>query len=53
VWNSLKNDPIESRYQFERLGYFMLDRESNPAEGKYIYNRTVELKESKDKAVNI
>jgi len=31
----------------------MLTQDSNPKKGKYIFNRIVELKESKEKAVNI
>jgi hypothetical protein len=40
---------IGSRYQFERLGYFCVDPDSRPAEGKWVFNRTVTLKEAKDK----
>jgi len=32
------------RYQFERLGYFALDRESKP--GSLIFNRTIALRDS-------
>jgi len=41
---SLGNAPIESRYQFERLGYFCADRDSGP--GRSVFNRTVALKDS-------
>jgi glutaminyl-tRNA synthetase len=40
---------VLSRYQFERLGYFCVDPDSKPAEGKWVFNRTVTLKEAKDK----
>lgn len=30
IWNMLKDDPLESRYQFERVGYFMLENSSEP-----------------------
>ena len=53
IWNLHKNDPIESRYQFERLGYFMIDKDSNPKKGKIVMNRIVELKESKEKFNNV
>jgi glutaminyl-tRNA synthetase len=33
-----------SRYQFERLGYFCVDRDSSP--GKLVFNRTVALKDT-------
>jgi glutaminyl-tRNA synthetase len=32
------------RYQFERLGYFVLDKESRP--GRLIFNRTIPLRDS-------
>jgi len=41
---SLANAPIESRYQFERLGYFCVDRDSEP--GHPVFNRTVALKDT-------
>jgi glutaminyl-tRNA synthetase len=41
---SLANAPIESRYQFERLGYFCADRDSGP--GGPVFNRTVALKDT-------
>jgi len=33
-----------SRYQFERLGYFCVDKDSAP--GKLVFNRTVPLKDT-------
>lgn len=41
---SLKNAKKEERYQFERLAYFALDKES--ADGKLIFNRTITLKDT-------
>ncbi|HVT05142.1 MAG TPA: glutamine--tRNA ligase/YqeY domain fusion protein [Thermoanaerobaculia bacterium] len=35
---------VGSRFQFERLGYFSVDRESVP--GKLVFNRTVTLRDS-------
>ena len=37
--------PNESRWQFERLGYFVTDRYDH-AEGKLVFNRTVSLKDT-------
>lgn len=37
--------PNESRWQFERLGYFVTDRYDH-AEGKPVFNRTVPLKDT-------
>jgi glutaminyl-tRNA synthetase len=41
---SLASPAIESRYQFERLGYFCVDPDSKP--GKPVFNRTVALKDA-------
>jgi glutaminyl-tRNA synthetase len=41
---SLANAAVESRYQFERLGYFCVDLDSDP--GKLVFNRTVALKDT-------
>jgi glutaminyl-tRNA synthetase len=41
---SLADAAIESRYQFERLGYFCVDPESKI--GKLVFNRTVALKDT-------
>jgi glutaminyl-tRNA synthetase len=40
----LASPAIESRYQFERLGYFCVDPDSKP--GKPVFNRTVALKDT-------
>ncbi|WAK03568.1 glutamine--tRNA ligase/YqeY domain fusion protein [Methylobacter sp. YRD-M1] len=44
---SLAEAKPESRYQFERTGYFCLDPDS--AEGKLVFNRTVTLRDSWEK----
>ena len=36
----------ETRYQFERLGYFCADRRDHRPGGKLVFNRTVTLKDS-------
>jgi glutaminyl-tRNA synthetase len=36
----------ETRYQFERLGYFCADRRDHQRGGKLVFNRTVTLKDS-------
>jgi glutaminyl-tRNA synthetase len=41
---SLAAAPVESRYQFERLGYFCVDPDSRP--GRPVFNRTVALKDT-------
>ena len=41
---SLANAGSGSRYQFERLGYFCVDKDSAP--GKLVFNRTVPLKDT-------
>jgi len=45
VETSLAQAAPESRYQFERLGYFCVDSRDS-AEGKLIFNRTVTLRDS-------
>jgi glutaminyl-tRNA synthetase len=41
---SLASSEIGSRYQFERLGYFCVDKESRPE--KPVFNLTVNLKDA-------
>ena len=41
---SLAGAPAGSRYQFERLGYFCVDRDSTP--DKMVFNRTVTLRDT-------
>jgi glutaminyl-tRNA synthetase len=41
---SLANAAAESRYQFERLGYFCVDADSRP--GRPVFNRTAVLKDT-------
>ena len=52
MWNLHKGAKIDDRFQFERSGYFVIDEDSNPKKGKFILNRVVELKESKEKVLN-
>ncbi|MGE5610867.1 MAG: glutamine--tRNA ligase/YqeY domain fusion protein [Bacillota bacterium] len=41
---TLKDAPVGMRYQFERHGYFCVDKDS--AAGKLVFNRTVSLKDT-------
>jgi glutaminyl-tRNA synthetase len=41
---SLKDASPDERYQFERLAYFALDKDSAP--GKLVFNRTITLKDA-------
>jgi glutaminyl-tRNA synthetase len=41
---SLANAPVESRYQFERLGYFCVDPDSTA--GSLVFNRTLALRDT-------
>ena len=41
---SLKDAVPELRYQFERLGYFVLDPDSRP--GQLVFNRTITLRDT-------
>ena len=46
---SVALDPPGSRYQFERTGYFISDGEDS-SPGRLVYNRTVTLRDSWEKA---
>ena len=51
MWNLHKKAKVDDRFQFERMGYFVITEESNPKKGKFILNRIVTLKEAKGKVV--
>lgn len=56
VWTAVAAGAKEyDRYQFERLAFFVVDRDSgkDAVGGKLVFNRIVELKESKEKKVNL
>jgi glutaminyl-tRNA synthetase len=40
---SLREVPAETRFQFERLGYFVVDKDSTPE--RLVFNRTVTLRD--------
>ncbi|CAE5963402.1 unnamed protein product [Arabidopsis arenosa] len=44
---TLKEAALGDKFQFERLGYFVVDKDSTPE--KLVFNRTVTLKESSSK----
>lgn len=44
---SLANGNVGDRFQFERMGYFCMDKDSQPS--KPVFNRTVTLKDTKKK----
>ena len=46
VESCVKDAAPETRYQFERLGYFVTDRREHQAGGKLVFNRTVTLRDS-------
>lgn len=39
----LKSYKVEDKCQFERLGYFVVDKDSDVKKGFYVWNRSVEL----------
>nr|XP_043613934.1 glutamine--tRNA ligase [Erigeron canadensis] len=45
---SLKHTEVDDKFQFERLGYFVADKDSTPE--KLIFNRTVTLRDSYGKS---
>ncbi|BBE51823.1 Glutamine--tRNA ligase [Ferriphaselus amnicola] len=42
---AVKDAAPETRYQFERLGYFVTDRRDHQPSGKLVFNRTVTLRD--------
>ena len=47
IWKGFANVLTkDGKYQFERVGFFNLDYDSNIEEKKYVFNKTVSLKES-------
>lgn len=46
--SSVKNAAVGDRFQFERLGYFVVDKDSTPE--KLVFNRTVTLRDSYSKS---
>ena len=50
MWShTAKNLKIDDRFQFERVAYFVVNEKLDLKNNKIEFNRTVELKESKDK----
>jgi len=45
----IKGANILDKFQFERLGFFCVDRDSDPSKGKLVFNLTVGLKEDAGK----
>ena len=43
--NFLKTAEVGDKFQFMRKGYYCLDKDTNKAEGKYIFNNTISLKD--------
>jgi glutaminyl-tRNA synthetase len=41
---SLRDAPVGAKYQFERIGYFSIDKDSKP--GRPVFNRAVSLKDT-------
>jgi glutaminyl-tRNA synthetase len=58
VQESLRNAPVQSRYQFERVGYFVVDQDSYKVDaagvaGPIVVNQIVSLREASDKAAGV
>ena len=55
VWDMHKDVKQFDRFQFERVGYFVVDKDNKMPEvgGKLVFNRIVELRESKEKKENM
>uniref|UniRef100_A0A5K3FCH8 glutamine--tRNA ligase n=1 Tax=Mesocestoides corti TaxID=53468 RepID=A0A5K3FCH8_MESCO len=50
VEQSVKDAKVYDRFQFERIGFFTVDQDSQP--GKLVFNRTVTLKEDPGKSAH-
>ena len=46
---SIVASPAGTLFQFERVAYFVVDPDSDVSKQHYVFNRTVNLKESKPK----
>ena len=50
TWShTAKSLKVDDRFQFERVGYFVVNEKLDLKNNRIEFNRTVELKESKDK----
>ena len=47
---SVLSAPAGTLFQFERVAYFVVDPDSDASKKQVVFNRTVNLKESKPKA---
>ncbi|KAI8840536.1 tRNA synthetases class I, catalytic domain-containing protein [Chytridium lagenaria] len=45
----IANSKVEDKFQFVRVGYFCVDKDSDLSKGKIVVNRTVSLKEDSSK----
>lgn len=45
LWSRVNEVPVGHHYQFERIGYFVKDKDSETLD-KPVFNRVVELRES-------
>jgi len=45
----LKNLKVFDRFQFERKGYFVVDKDSDIGNGKIVWNKIVETQDNKTK----
>jgi glutaminyl-tRNA synthetase len=52
IETSVKDAAPETRFQFERLGYFCADRRDHRPGNKFVFNRTVTLKDTWQKGKN-
>lgn len=43
---SLRTATVDAPFQFERVAFFVCDKLSNIGDSKFVFNRTVSLKES-------
>jgi glutaminyl-tRNA synthetase len=49
IWDHLAKVNHLDRFQFERIGYFAVDYDTDASKGRYVFNLIVNLSESKEK----
>ena len=50
VHAGVRGAQVQTHFQFERMGYFVVDYDTDASKGKYVFNMTVGLRESGEKA---
>ena len=49
---NLKHLKVEDKVQFERIGFFAVDRDSKVEEGRFVFNKTVSLQDKEKQKIS-